>query len=403
MIKRIEVSQLITGMYISDLDCGWLSHPFVANQFDVSGQEIIDKIRSIGLRNVYIDTEKGLDVGQGISREEVQKQVDDQSKKIAKTTKVVKSSYTVKEELANAGKIFKDAHQIIHNLLIDARLGRQLELERIEPVVEKMTDSIFRNKDALITLCRVKNKDEYTFLHSVSVSVLMMAFARVMGFDKAEIQQIGMGGLLHDVGKMKVSQAVLNKPGKYTEQEFEEMKRHVEYGCDIVRDLEGITPYAYDVIAQHHERVDGSGYPNGLNGDNMSIVGKMSSIVDVYDALTSVRVYKQAWEPSETLRKFIEWSKHHFNEELVHHFIRCVGIYPVGTVVHLSNETFAVVIEQGEKNLISPKVRVVYDVKKNKALPTSDLALGEDKAKGIRILNHVIGAALKFNPVDFLR
>ena len=253
---------------------------------------------------------------------------------------------------------------MMQHLMEDARLGKQVEVEQIEPISEQMIESAFRNKDAFISLSRIKTKDQYTFMHSVSVAGLMITFSRAMGFDMDLIRQVSIGGLLHDIGKMKTPNEILNKPGKLDDNEFKIMKSHVVYSREMLEGRAGISQAALDVAALHHERVDGTGYPLGLKGDEISEVGQMSTIVDVYDALTSVRVYKSAWEPSVALKKLLEWSSSHFNPAQVKQFIRCLGIYPVGTLVELDSGLVGIVLKQGETDLLKPVVRIIYSTRK---------------------------------------
>lgn len=197
----------------------------------------------------------------------------------------------------------------------------------VEPSVSKMTSSILRNGGALLSLCRIKDKDNYTFQHSVSVGALMVSFCNAMGMSKEVIHHAGIGGMLHDIGKMKIPDRILNKPGKLTEQEFAVMKCHVVESKQILLQTTGISETAVLVAAQHHERHDGSGYPAGLKGEEISQLGQMAAIVDVYDALTSDRCYHKGMAPTDALRKIYEWSKFHFNPQLVQAFMRSIGIY----------------------------------------------------------------------------
>ncbi len=255
------------------------------------------------------------------------------------------------------------------------RLGKRVELEHIEPVTEKIVNSVFRNKDALISLTRIKHRDQYTFMHSVSVSGLLASFALDRGMARERIQQLVMGGLLHDVGKMRVPLEILNKPDKLSDEEFNIMKSHVLLGVEVLADIPGLSRDALDVATMHHERCDGSGYPCGLKEKDISEVGHMSAIIDVYDALTSIRVYKDAWEPSFTLKKLLEWSGNLFNKEMVSHYIRCLGIYPVGSLVQLKSGLVGIVIEQNESDLLRPDLRIIYNSRFMKYVQVKDVKL----------------------------
>ena len=364
-------------MFISNLDASCLEHNFITTQFPVSNEETVRKVHQTGIKSVYIDTAKGSDLQDAATAAEVSAELDKKTLKIADDNDHIDNQVSVQEEVERARGIYKEAHNIMQDLMEDIRLGKQVEVERVEPISEQLVESVFRNKDALISLSRIKDKDHYTFMHSVSVAGLMITFSRAMGFDMNLIKEISIGGMLHDVGKMMTPDNVLNKPGKLDDGEFKIMKSHVVYSKELLEGKPGITQAALDVAAMHHERIDGSGYPLGLKGDEISQVGQMSTIVDVYDALTSVRVYKSAWEPNLALKKLMEWSDHHFNPTLVQQFIRCLGIYPIGTLVELDSGNIAIVIEQGEKDLLSPTVKIIYNNRKKGLVPVSILDLSK--------------------------
>ncbi|MBI4699339.1 MAG: HD-GYP domain-containing protein [Nitrospirae bacterium] len=363
MVKKIKIEQLKPNMYICDFDCGWMQHPFLSNNVKVEDEKIIEKIRRVGIREVYIDTEQGLDVADAPTKEEVKKRIQTEIQEVADVPLMVKDRISVREEIDNAREIKKEAKQVVHNIMEDARLGKQVDVEKVNHIVGKMAGSIFRNKDALLLLGRMKKTDEYTFLHSLNVCVLMLSFGRYLGLDQQVIHEIGVGGMLHDIGKMKVPIEILTKRGQLTNEEYEEIKKHVEHGRLLLEKSPGIANISVLVTAQHHERADGSGYPNGLKGDDISRYGQMASIADVYDAITSNRCYKNAMEPTGALSKLYEWSDFHFNRDLVQHFIRCVGIYPIGALVRLESGLLGVVIAHGDKP-VNPVLRIVYNTKK---------------------------------------
>lgn len=375
MKKKVSVKQLKQGMYIADLDASWFEHNFLANQFEINDDKTLQKLSKSGLRHVYIDTRKGIDIDDAPTQTEVQDSLAVQTNEIAEEFGHLDKQVPVAAELNRAREIYTEAHGLMQNLMGDVRLGKQVSVEQIEPISEKMIESAFRNKDALISLSRIKNKDQYTFMHSVSVAGLMITFSRALGFDMDTIRQVAIGCLLHDIGKMKTPNEILNKPGKLSDEEFTIMKSHVVYSRELLEGKPGITQASLDVAAQHHERVDGTGYPLGLKGDEISTVGQMSTIVDVYDALTSIRVYKSAWEPSVALKKLLEWSSSHFDSMQVKQFIRCLGIYPVGTLVELDSGLVGIVIEQGEIDLLKPRLRIIYSARKKRLIPVRELDL----------------------------
>lgn len=364
MIKKIEIGQLQVGMYIDDLDASWLDHNFITKRFAVNNQKTLQQLTQSGIKQLYIDTKKGKDIEEAPTRQEVQQKVEERVLEIAREAQPLENQISVEEELTAARVLYKEASTLMQNLMENMRFGKEIEVAAIEETSDQMVESAFRNKDALISLSRIKDKDQYTYMHSVSVSGLMITFARSMGFDKEKVREIAMGGLLHDIGKMKTPDRILNKPGKLSDKEFEIMRSHVVFSRELLEEKTGITQNALDVATQHHERFDGTGYPLGLKGDEISQVGQMSTIVDVYDALTSIRVYKSGWEPNLVLKKLMEWSNSHFNPTLVQQFIRCLGVYPIGAMVELDSGLVGIVIEQNEVNLLTPKLKIIYNARK---------------------------------------
>lgn len=391
MIKCINISDLKLGMYIHDLNCDWMSHPFLRNRFTITTDAEVEKIRVAGIHEIYIDTDRGLDVIFAPTEGEVRKQLETEMQAMASEVRPSSVAKVIAaEEFGRAQIVHQEANDIIHSMLNDVRLGKQVQLEQIAPSVERMTTSILRNNGALLALCRIKDKDNYTFQHSVSVGALMVTFCNAMGMSKEVIHQAGIGGMLHDVGKMKIPDSILNKPDRLTEREFGVMKCHVVESKKILLQSKGISETAINVAAQHHERHDGSGYPLGLKGTEISQLGQMAAIVDVYDALTSDRCYHKGMSPTDALRKIYEWSKFHFNPELVQAFMRAIGIYPIGTLVRLESGRLGVVVEQNEKTLISPKVKVFFSTKSNMHITPEviDLSRSLGKVGGDRIESH---------------
>lgn len=376
MAKKITVDQLKPGMFISDLSADWMSHPFLRNQFAVKDEATIRKIAETGIREVYIDPTKGLDVADAPTEIEVRQEIEAEMLRVAAEPMEVRK-VTMREEMVKAQRVHGEANRIIHNVMNDVRLGKQVQVEAVEPVVEQMTESILRNAGALLSLCRVKNKDDYTFLHSVSVCALLVAFSRAVGEDAQTIHLAGVGGLLHDVGKVRIPDRILNKAGRFTDEEFLVMKNHVAESKKILDETPDISEISIQVAHEHHERYDGSGYVRGLKGESISKMGRMAAICDVYDAITSDRVYHKGMAPHEALSKIFEWSKHHFDPALVHKFMRAIGIYPVGTLVILESGRLGVVLEQAADNLLKPLVRVFYDSKRRQYITPADVDLAK--------------------------
>lgn len=374
MIKKIVIEQLQIGMFIHDLNCDWLDHSFVRNRFLIKTSAHLEKIQQIGVRDLYIDTEKGLDVLSAPTAAEVESEIEEDLTHITPAPDVG-HPVALTIERGQARRIHQEAISVVTSLMEDVRLGRQIDLEHANPVVTKMVGSIFRNQDALLALTRIRQVGRYTFEHSVNVAVLMVSFARTMGLEQTLIHNIGIGALLHDIGKTLVPPEILNKPGALTDDEFVVMRGHAAHSHDILAAVPGIPSIALAVASEHHERFDGSGYPNRKAGAAISLYGQMASVADVYDALTTDRVYHKAMEPHQALRKLLEWSNHHFDPALVQHFIRCVGIYPIGTLVRLHSGRLGVIVENNQNGLRHPVVRVVMDIKRRTFLAAQDIDL----------------------------
>ena len=404
MLKKVDASQLKVGMFIHDLDCGWMEHPFVRNRFLLTTEEEIYKIRNAKIRGVVIDCSRGLDIDDAPTLAEADAATEAEVTAIA-TKPVVVTRVSLGEELARAANIRKQAAGLVRTVMQDARLGKAVELDKVGPVVQSVTESILRNSGALLGLLRIKNKDDYTFLHSVSVCALLVAFCRSRGLDEDTIYQAGLGGLLHDTGKALVPDHILNKQGRLTDEEFAVIKRHPRDGYDILRKSPEIGAIPLDITLHHHERRDGSGYPEQLAEGRISELAQMAAIVDVYDAITSDRCYHKGMPAAEALRKIYEWSKFHFSPTLAQEFMRCVGIYPVGTLVLLESGRLGVVVEPHESSLLTPKVNVFFNTKKQIYIKpeTVDLSKALGFGGGDKIVRHESPEKWNVEPLRFMQ
>jgi putative nucleotidyltransferase with HDIG domain len=380
MIKKIDVKKLKPGVFVHDFNCGWLHHPFLHNRVKIKTEKEIEKIVKHQIRELYIDTDQGLDVDDAPTKPEVDREIQTEINKLDESAVKDGARVSLQEEIVRAKELLNETKTNTQRLMDDIKVGKQLDMRQVETIVDKMTESVLNNSDALISLARIKTKDEYTYLHSIAVSALCISFGEHLQLDDKKIKAIGIGGLLHDIGKVKVPIEILNKPGPLSEEEFEIMKEHVKHGDCILRQTTAIDEDAICVTTHHHERLDGPGYPEGLKGDEISVFGQIAAIVDIYDALTSERCYKNPMPPTEALRKLFEWSRGYLNKGLVEQFIVHLGIYPVGSVVRLRSGIIGVVIDHGERGLLYPVVRVLYDTRKGKVLSPLDIDLGRKRA-----------------------
>lgn len=265
-IKKIQLSQLRTGMYIHDLNCGWTDHPFLSSRFLVANQAQIDQLRAHGIVELYIDTQKGLSVIDAPSQAEVARELDEQIEVILQGSLPVQPRTDLHSELPRAARLLDQANKIVSQMLQDARLGKPLHLAPLQELMPQLAGSVLRNATPLSVLGKTKHRDDYTFCHSVSSGVLLMAFEYIRKGSYGGLEEYGLGGMIHDIGKMHIPPEILNKPGKLTPAEFEVMKRHVDYSGDMLATCPDLPVVAVDIAMQHHERFDGTGYPYGLAG-----------------------------------------------------------------------------------------------------------------------------------------
>lgn len=404
MLKKIDASQLRVGMFIHDLDCGWMEHPFVRNRFVITSYDEIRKIRQAGIHGVVIDCGKGLDVKEAPTLAEAKAQTEREVVAIAEAKPAASARVSVADELHRAANVRRQAEGLVRTVMQDVRLGKAIEVDKVSPVVTSITESILRNPGALIGLSRIKTKDDYTFLHSVSVCTLLVAFCRSRNMSDEVIYQAGLGGLLHDTGKALVPDEILNKPGRLTDEEFDIIRKHPKDGYDILLKSPEIGPIPLDITLHHHERRDGTGYPDKQGADEISELAQMAAIVDVYDAITADRCYHKGMPAADALRKIYEWSKFHFNPVYAQEFMRCVGIYPVGTMVLLESGRLGVVVEPHETSLLTPKVNVFFNTKSQTYIPPKTVDLSKSMGYGgaDKIVRHESPEKWQVDPMKFM-
>jgi HD-GYP domain-containing protein (c-di-GMP phosphodiesterase class II) len=393
-------------MFIHDLNCSWIKHPFFGSgrNIKIDSDQIVEKIINHGIPEVYIDTELGLDVGDAPTQEEIEREIQEKIVKAIEKVPETGSLVSVEEEILNARKIKQETVHTVQRIMDDVTSGGQIKSEKVKHLVDDIVNSVFRNQDALIGLGRLRKINDYLYNHSMSVCVLMTTFCRNLGFDTRAIKEIGIGAMLHDIGISKIPTSILNKKSALTDEEYEKIKEHVQHGRTLLEQTEGITETSLTAAYQHHERLDGSGYPNALKGDEITQYGQAMAIVDVYDALTTKRCNKRKIQPTEALKMLYEWDGQ-FNSDLVQKFIRCIGIYPVGSLVLLESGLLAVVVNHGEENALKPIVRAAYDTKTESTIVTPydiDLAKPSGKGGGDRIESYASPEQWDIQPDRYL-
>ncbi|MGA0586485.1 HD-GYP domain-containing protein [Dyella sp. KRB-257] len=376
-LKKIPVARVARGMYVHKICGNWLDHPFWRGSFLVEDETTLATLRALGNQEVWIDTDKGLDLPSSpVRAPSAPAPAPAAVERESEPPRTVFGNDVARaEELRDRAKVAAKA------LFHDARMGHALRMETAASIVDEVDDAIARNPAAMLSVLRLKNKDDYTYLHSVAVAALMMALGRRLGYEGAALKELGLAGLLHDIGKVGVPDAVLNKPGKLSPLEMTSVRQHPQIGWDILRREAAAGPVALDVCLHHHEKIDGNGYPEKLPAHAISRAARMGAICDVYDAITSDRPYKRGWEPVEAIRRMAEWQDGHFDRDIFHAFVKLVGIYPTGTLVRLASERLAVVLVQGEGSSLKPVVRLICALPDREPLApeTLDLHASDDR------------------------
>lgn len=367
------------GMYISELDRPWVETPFLFQKFELRTSEEMEQLKK-HCTYVYVDTELGPDVApkprdkESVVRirklEEQDEKIKREVKKIAEapSRRSQRPAYPdrtpFQRELVRAREVQSQTRVLMRTTIEEVQKGKAVNIPLAEKVVDNMVESVIRNPDALVCLSQLKDVSEYTALHSVRTCVLALTFGRHLVLSKDELKILGVGALLHDIGMAKLPATILDKPGGLTVEEFELMTQHVPWGLEILKRSGGVPPAALEILEQHHERHDGSGYVRKLKGDLIGYVGAICAIVDVYDAITSQRVYRGPVSADDALKRMYEWRHKDFHAELVEEFIKCMGIYPIGSLVELSTGGVGVVITINRARRLKPKVVLLLTANK---------------------------------------
>jgi len=372
--KKIQVTELKFGMYVYELDRPWTETPFVFQGFVVTTEQQMEGLRKY-CKHVFVDTIRAEGRPQQ-TQATVMEGTGPIAADLQGTGKVIHvERASVETEIANATEVRTAAEVTMKRAFETIRGGEALDAVEVNLAVGNMTDSMLRNPDAMILFNSLQAQGGYHLTRAIKVSTYMIAFARFLGMDAAAVERAGMVGLLQDVGMLKVPDAIREKKGRLTAQEMEAVRAHVAHTAEQLRATPGLAAEVADVAALHHERHDGGGYPHGRKGPQLGVLGAIAGIVDVFDALTTERPYAAAMSPSNALNFLNKLRDKAFHPVLVEQFVRCIGFFPVGSVVELSSEEVGVVISQNPAKRLLPRVMVVRDAKGNPLRPQKLLDL----------------------------
>lgn len=430
MIKLIPAQHLRPGMFLHALNDSRRDHPMWRSEFLLE-DEHVQLIADSGIVDVWIDASRGLDTEIGQTVEEVHQTVELElfvaataplplidalptdptpPAELLPTMRLDWSAETAAAETAATGTrrrplnlqravaLCLHGQAVLRALFHDVREGHLLDFADCAQLVHDIEDSLVRDPGALQSVARENRQTECTYIHMMSVCALMLALARKMGFSARQTHQAGLAGLLHDIGKAFIPSRILDKPDQLTPEEFETMRTHTVRGHEVLARHGGLPPMVLTVCLQHHERMDGRGYPQRLEGDEISLFARMATVCDVYDALTAHRPYKDCWDPGDTLRQMAQW-KGQFDPKVFHAFVQTVGLYPMGTLVRLQSGLLAVVVAQNEDQPLKPKVKVCHSPRDSRSIDLWDLDLSahwcHDQIAGVESPDAPLDGALE--------
>lgn len=376
MLHRVETGRLRVGMFVAAMECSWLASPFWRRRFLIESEADIRSLHDADVAWVTIDDARGLSPAPDIT-------IDDRAVEETPTPTAApvvspirsRRRIAVVSEIERARETVERSRVQVTRMFHEARLGQAVQVGSIQPLVDDIAASVTRDPGAMIEVTRLKNKNEYTYLHSVAVCALMINLARRLHLPEQDARRIGMAGLLHDIGKMAVPAAILDKPGALDDTEFARIRSHPEEGHALLAGSAGIDELALDVCLHHHERIDGRGYPFGKKAEEISIYARMGAICDVYDAVTSNRPYKQAWSPNEALARMREWEGH-FDPDILEAFIESIGIPPLDGLVRLTSNRLGLVVAGNDADPTCPRVRAFYSIPDQSFEALADVGTG---------------------------
>jgi len=383
-----EIGEEIVWVALDKLQLGMFVHPLSRSSFLLRHARDLEALRESGVVGMFVDLKRS-----ALPKPEPEPPpaldpipATEEAAPVAAPPRAPTKARTPAERRAaqfdRAAATLARLRAPVCALLDEARLGKAIGGGAVDGIVEEINAAVADNAAAIISLARIRDSDSFTYAHSIAVCALMANLARRMDLDAGAQQELGTAGLLHDVGKMLIPKEILNKPGKLSVAEMEVMRSHVVRGHELLKKSGNLPKAALEVCLSHHEKMDGTGYPERLAGPQIGLAARMGAVCDVYDAITSNRPYKEAWSPAECLASMFSWEGH-FDEDILSAFIRSVGIYPVGSLVRMESGHLAVVVEQCEADLTKPTVRIFHNLAADTPIARRDLSLGDAQGDAI--------------------
>ena len=402
--QRVSVDQLEIGMYVAELDRPWLETPFLFQGFYIRDGDEIEELKS-HCEHVYVACESLPDDTTGsvapdrgsIERDsdeppegrsaararrepgESRPQARAQSEDVEQAGVRYEATTALKDEIRTASGVHERAVAAVETVVEDLRRSGNLSIERLQTAVSPMVDSMLRNPAALACLIRMQRKDVYLYHHSLACSVWATILGRQLGLVRADLDVVAVGAMLLDVGKTRLPDEILNKPGKLSAEENEFVRRHVEFGLEILDRVGGVDPRVIDMVAFHHERYNGTGYPAAVSGNGIPVFGRIAGIVDAYDAMITSRPYATLLSSYDAIRKLHMLADVEFQAEIVDQFTKAIGAFPTGTLVELNTGEIAIVTRQNRIHRLRPEIMVVMDAHRNKLTDFRVMDLDREK------------------------
>lgn len=362
---KLDVDKVIIGMYVCELDRPWNETVFLFQGFRITNDQEIKQLQNT-CEFVFVDEEKSsVDIASNLIVLHPKEKITKTKKKPEPLSNIQVKHKPHQEKFEKEFPIAKSLHQDsvkkMHKIFDDLRVGTALDALTVKSTVQAMTSSILRNPDALKLMCVLEERDNNAVTHALHVCILTLAFAYYLGLQKDMIQQLGIGALLHDIGETKLPQGLFWKSVPFTQEEKKEVYKHTEYGVEIIKGVPGLNPVVLDIVRDHHERLNCSGFPNQSGGDEISYNAMLVSIVDVYDSVTMGYEGKPVISCTDALKSMYDWRNELFQAELVEHFIQCLGIYPIGSVVKLNSGEIGIVVTFDDCSRLAPRIMLLLD------------------------------------------